>query len=111
MSLIFSLLGSLSIRPTLAGLGGISNAPRRAPRKANKSARVIGKVTVLLDFACADAARLARLDKTVECSFPLANAGHDTREIQDWLGHRSMQRTVRYTELTPTRFRDFWRAP
>jgi hypothetical protein len=25
---------------------------------------------------------------------PLANAGHDTRALQDWLGHRSIQRTV-----------------
>jgi integrase len=43
------------------------------------------------------------------CGFALANAGHDTRAIQDWLGHRSIQHTVRYTELSPTRFRDFWR--
>ncbi len=43
------------------------------------------------------------------CGFALANAGHDTRAIQDWLGHRSIQHTVRYTELTPTRFREFWR--
>jgi hypothetical protein len=39
----------------------------------------------------------------------LANAGHDTRAIQDWLGHRSIQHTVRYTELAPARFKDFWR--
>jgi integrase len=43
------------------------------------------------------------------CGFALANAGHDTRAIQDWLGHRSIQHTVRYTELAPTRFKDFWR--
>lgn len=43
------------------------------------------------------------------CGYALANAGHDTRSIQDWLGHRSIQHTVRYTELSPTRFRDFWR--
>ena len=43
------------------------------------------------------------------CGYALANAGHDTRSIQDWLGHRSIQHTVRYTELTPTRFKDFWR--
>jgi hypothetical protein len=35
--------------------------------------------------------------------------GHDTRALQDWLGHRSIQHTVRYTELSPTRFKDFWR--
>jgi len=44
------------------------------------------------------------------CGYALANAGHDTRAIQDWLGHRSIQHTVRYTELTPTRFKDFWRG-
>jgi site-specific recombinase XerD len=43
------------------------------------------------------------------CSYALANAGHDTRRIQDWLGHRSIPHTVRYTELSPTRFKDFWR--
>ena len=44
------------------------------------------------------------------CGYALANAGHDTRQIQDWLGHQSIQHTVRYTELSPTRFKDFWRA-
>ena len=39
----------------------------------------------------------------------LANAGHDTRLIQDWLGHRAIQHTARYTELSPTRFKDVWR--
>jgi type 1 fimbriae regulatory protein FimE len=43
------------------------------------------------------------------CGYALAKAGHDTRAIQDWLGHRSIQHTVRYTELAPTRFKDFWR--
>jgi integrase len=43
------------------------------------------------------------------CGFALANAGHDTRAIQDWLGHKSIQHTVRYTELAPTRFKNFWR--
>jgi integrase len=39
----------------------------------------------------------------------LANAGHDTRAIQDYLGHKAIQHTVRYTELAPTKFKDFWR--
>ena len=43
------------------------------------------------------------------CGYALANAGHDTRAIQDWLGHRSIQHTVKYTELAPIRFRNFWR--
>jgi len=41
--------------------------------------------------------------------FKLAGDGHDTRAIQDYLGHKSIQHTVRYTELAPTRFKDFWR--
>jgi type 1 fimbriae regulatory protein FimB/type 1 fimbriae regulatory protein FimE len=43
------------------------------------------------------------------CGYALADAGHDTRSIQDWLGHRSIQHTVHYAELSPTRFHDFWR--
>jgi integrase len=43
------------------------------------------------------------------CGYKLANDGHDTRAIQDWLGHRSIQHTARYTELSQQRFKDFWR--
>jgi integrase len=43
------------------------------------------------------------------CGYALANKGHDTRSLQAYLGHRNIQHTVRYTELSPTRFRDFWR--
>ena len=35
------------------------------------------------------------------CGLALANAGHDTRALQAWLGHRNIQHTVRYTELAP----------
>jgi type 1 fimbriae regulatory protein FimB/type 1 fimbriae regulatory protein FimE len=41
--------------------------------------------------------------------YKLASDGHDTRAIQDYLGHRNISNTVRYTELSPTRFKDFWR--
>ena len=41
--------------------------------------------------------------------YKLAGDGHDTRSIQDYLGHKNIQHTVRYTELSPTRFKDFWR--
>jgi integrase len=43
------------------------------------------------------------------CGFKLANDGHDTRALQHYLGHKNIQHTVRYTELSPARFRDFWR--
>jgi len=41
--------------------------------------------------------------------YALANKGHDTRSLQAWLGHKNIQHTVKYTELSPERFRDFWR--
>jgi integrase len=43
------------------------------------------------------------------CGFKLANDGHDTRALQHYLGHKNIQHTVRYTELSPDRFKDFWR--
>jgi integrase len=44
------------------------------------------------------------------CGYALANKGHDTRSLQAYLGHKNIQHTVRYTELSPTRFKDFWRT-
>ena len=41
------------------------------------------------------------------CGFKLANDGHGTRAIQAYLGHRSIMSTVRYTALTPNRFKNF----
>jgi integrase len=43
------------------------------------------------------------------CGFALANRGTDTRTLQAYLGHRSIQSTVRYTELAPGRFKNLWR--
>ena len=43
------------------------------------------------------------------CGYALANKGHDTRALQAYLGHKNIQHTVRYTELSPARFKDFWR--
>ena len=41
--------------------------------------------------------------------YALANKGTDTRTLQSYLGHRSIQSTVRYTELAPGRFKNLWR--
>ena len=41
--------------------------------------------------------------------YKLANEGHDTRSIQQYLGHRNITHTVRYTELSPERFKNFWK--
>lgn len=39
----------------------------------------------------------------------LTSKGTDTRAIQAYLGHKSIQHTVRYTELSQDRFKNFWR--
>lgn len=41
--------------------------------------------------------------------YKLANDGQDTRAIQQYLGHRNIQHTTRYTDLAPNRFKNFWR--
>ena len=40
--------------------------------------------------------------------FALADRGRDLREIQDFLGHRSINNTVIYTKLRPGRFDRIW---
>lgn len=41
--------------------------------------------------------------------FKLANDGQDIRSIQFYLGHKNIQHTVRYTEISPIRFKKFWK--
>jgi type 1 fimbriae regulatory protein FimB/type 1 fimbriae regulatory protein FimE len=43
------------------------------------------------------------------CGYKLANDGHATRTVQQYLGHRNIQHTVRYTELSPAQFKNLWR--
>ncbi len=42
------------------------------------------------------------------CGYYLAAQGHDTRAIQDYLGHINIHHTVRYTQMSPQRFENFW---
>jgi site-specific recombinase XerD len=59
-----------------------------------------------------------RVSEAAEMTFPInphvlrrvANDGHDTQALQHYLGHKNIQHTVRYTEMAPDRFKDFWRG-
>jgi type 1 fimbriae regulatory protein FimE len=42
------------------------------------------------------------------CGYYRASQGHDTRAIQDYLGHKNIQHTVRYTAMAPHSFESFW---
>ena len=39
----------------------------------------------------------------------LANRGYDTRLVQDYLGHKNIMHTVRYTRTAAIRFEGLWR--
>ncbi len=42
------------------------------------------------------------------CGYSLASQGHDTRAMQDYLGHKNIQYTVRYTAMAPHKFERIW---
>lgn len=44
------------------------------------------------------------------CGFALADRGIDTRLIQDYLGHRNIRHTVRYTASNAGRFGGIWQV-
>jgi len=78
---------------------------RGAPFATAGFARIVGR-----------AGKAAKLDFKAHphmlrhsCGFALANKGRDTRALQAYLGRKNIQHTVRYTELSPMRFKDFWR--
>ena len=41
--------------------------------------------------------------------YKLANDGHDTRALQHYMGHKNIMHTVRYTDMAPDRFKNFWK--
>jgi integrase len=43
------------------------------------------------------------------CGYALANRGTDTRTLQAYLGHRSINSTTRYAALAPGRFKNLWK--
>ena len=43
------------------------------------------------------------------CGFKMANEGRDLRVMMDYLGHRTVAQTVKYTEVCSSRFRDLWK--
>jgi integrase len=107
--------GSASTHPIL---GDELRALRRLQREQEPKSSFVFTSERGSPFTTAGFARMveragaeARLGfKAHACGYALANRGHDTRALQAYLGHRNIQHTVRYTELSPTRFKDFWRT-
>ena len=83
----------------------VFTSERGAPFSAAGFARMIERAGTLAKFGFKAHPHMLRH----ACGYKLANDGHDTRALQAYLGHKNIQHTVRYTELAPTRFKNFWR--
>jgi integrase len=100
--------GSPSVHPMQ---GDEIRALRRLQREQGLSSHVFmterdGRMTPKAFHAL-----FGRIGERAKMPFPVHphNAGHDTRALQAWLGHKNIQHTVRYTEVAPDRFKNFWR--
>lgn len=78
---------------------------RGAPMTPRGFARMLSRVATSITFAIAVHPHMLRH----ACGFKLANDGRDTRSIQDYLGHKQIQHTVRYTEMASGRFDGFFK--
>jgi type 1 fimbriae regulatory protein FimB/type 1 fimbriae regulatory protein FimE len=83
----------------------VFSSERGAPFSTAGFARMIERAGVEAKFGFKPHPHMLRH----ACGYALANRGHDTRALQAYLGHKNIQHTVRYTELSPTRFKNFWR--
>jgi integrase len=96
---------SASINARAQGQHFVFGSERGAPLSAPGFSRIVER-----------AGRAAKLGIKVHahmlrhaCGYALANAGHDTRALQAYLGHANIQNTTRYTALAQDRFKGFWR--
>jgi type 1 fimbriae regulatory protein FimE len=78
---------------------------RGAPMTARGFAQMLSRAAASIEFPIAVHPHMLRH----ACGFKLANDRQDTRAIQQFLGHKQIQHTVRYTELRSDRFDGFWK--
>ena len=83
----------------------VFTSERSAPFTTAGFARMVGRAGKVAKLAFKAHPHMLRH----ACGYALANRGHDTRALQADLGHPNIQHTVRYSELSPTRFKNFWR--
>ena len=83
----------------------VFTSERGAPFSSAGFARMIERAGVEAKFGFKPHPHMLRH----ACGYALANRGHDTRALQAYLGQKNIQHTVQYTELSPTRFKNFWR--
>jgi type 1 fimbriae regulatory protein FimB/type 1 fimbriae regulatory protein FimE len=82
----------------------VFTSERGAPFSTHGYAKLIERLGVAVKFESPLHPHMLRH----ACGYALANKGKDTRSLQAYLGHKDIRHTVRYTELSSTRFKDFW---
>ena len=109
--------------PSVQQIGGEEMRALRALKREDGSSRYVFMTERGAPMSAAGFRKLlARLGETAKfpfgihphmlrhaCGYKLANDGRDTRALQHYLGHKNIMHTVRYTELTSERFKDFWK--
>jgi integrase len=83
----------------------VFSSERDAPFTVGGFRRMVGRLGVKAGFTFMVHPHMFRH----ACGYKLANQGVDTRSLQHYLGHRNIQHTVKYTAMSPARFKDFWR--
>ena len=111
-----SLLGGTGLLDALGGAARTATAAGSEPAQvANSAIRVVGDtgrraagmaasrnwLDWLIPIAAIAALLIYYLGRPAEQVVQ--------RALQHYLGHKNIQHTVRYTELAPDRFKDFWR--
>jgi len=108
--------------PSVQQIGGEEMRMLRAPKREDNAGRFVFMTERGAPMTAAGFRKLlARLGDGAKFPFPihphmlrhatgykLANDGLDTRALQHYLGHKNIMHTVRYTELSPERFKNFW---
>src|SRR5215471_19827145 len=116
----------MSAEPSVAHRASIRSAVTRSVLCAGYGARTLQKPTYLFPSVAGRSARWVFITSLLgsarpqNCRSPSTHTCFDMRAgsswpmmatipaLQHYLGHKNIQHTVRYTELTPDRFRDFW---
>jgi site-specific recombinase XerD len=108
--------------PSVQQIGGEEMRMLRALKRGDDAGRFVFMTERGAPMTAAGFRKfLARLGEGAKFPFPihphmlrhatgykLANDGQDTRALQRYLGHKNIMHTVRYTELSPERFKNFW---
>ncbi len=74
------------------------------PLSPRSISRIVSNAGVLAGFDFRVHAHMLRHG----CGYYLANKGIPLRIIQDYLGHKRIDNTVRYTQLAPNKFKGLW---